>query len=199
MKSSQSRSSWLWSLPVLMGLGCCPVLFSWLGELVPVFWLMELDLISLKSSSVSNSRFSGVYGFSMSLGSPSGFGSVRHVNLCGHFKVALSAYLHSCQPPTCLWDHYRCFCSALHCWLKPARQGLGWIFSQLPNCALCVGEACVHLFRLTGLPFLSWGQCVPLSTPLVGPLHRKGCVCWRGLYASPLSVSRACRLVGASL
>ena len=113
MKSSQSRSSWLWSLPVLMGLGCYPVLFSWLGELVPVFWLMELDLISLKSSSVSNSRFSGVYGFSMSLGSPSGFGSVRHVNLCGHFKVALSAYLHSCQPPTCLWDHYRCFCSAL--------------------------------------------------------------------------------------
>ena len=45
-------------------------MFSWLGELVPVFWLMELDLVSLKGSAVSSSRFWGVYEFSMSLGNP---------------------------------------------------------------------------------------------------------------------------------
>ena len=38
-----------------VGLVSCDV--SWLGELVPVFWLMELDLISLKGSAVSSSRF----------------------------------------------------------------------------------------------------------------------------------------------
>ena len=44
-----------------------------------MFWLMELDLVSLKGSAVSNSRFWGVYEFSMSLGNPSGFGSVQSV------------------------------------------------------------------------------------------------------------------------
>ena len=52
---------------MLMGLGCCPVLFSWLGELVPVFWLMELDLLSLKDSAESSSRFWSVHRFSMPL------------------------------------------------------------------------------------------------------------------------------------
>ena len=46
-----------------------------------MFWLMELDLISLKGSSVYNSRFWGVYEFSMTLDSPLGFGSVRHATL----------------------------------------------------------------------------------------------------------------------
>ena len=32
-------------------------MFFWSGELVPVFWLLELDLVSLKGSAVSNSRF----------------------------------------------------------------------------------------------------------------------------------------------
>ena len=46
-KGSQGHSAlWLWRLPLWMGLGLCPVMFSWLGELVPVFWLMEPDLIS---------------------------------------------------------------------------------------------------------------------------------------------------------
>ena len=52
------------------------MMFSWLGELMSVFWLMELDLVSLKGSAVFNSKFWGVYRFSMSLGSPSGFGSL---------------------------------------------------------------------------------------------------------------------------
>ena len=53
------------------------MMFSWFGELVTVFWLMELDLISLKGIAVFSSRFWGVHGFSISLGSPSGFGSVQ--------------------------------------------------------------------------------------------------------------------------
>jgi len=40
---------------------------------------MELDLIFLKGSAVFSSKFWGLYGFNMSLGSPSGFVSVRHV------------------------------------------------------------------------------------------------------------------------
>ena len=38
---------------------CCDVFL--VGELVPVFWLMELDLLSLKGSAVSSSRFGSVY------------------------------------------------------------------------------------------------------------------------------------------
>ena len=46
-----------------------------------MFWVMELDLVSLKGSAVSNGRFWGVREFSVPLGSPSGFGSVRHIYL----------------------------------------------------------------------------------------------------------------------
>ena len=41
---------------------------SWLGELVSVFWCMELDLISLQCSAVSISEFWGIHGFCMALG-----------------------------------------------------------------------------------------------------------------------------------
>ena len=42
---------------------------SWLGELVSVFWWVELDLLSLKCNEVSSSEFWGVYRFGMTLGS----------------------------------------------------------------------------------------------------------------------------------
>ena len=74
-----------------VGLVSCGV--SWLGELVPVFWSMELDLVSLKGSTVSSSKFLSVYGFRMS----SGFGSVKHVYLRSLLKVALSSV--SSLPP----------------------------------------------------------------------------------------------------
>jgi len=45
------------------------MMFSWLGERVPVFWLMELVLLSLKGSVVSSSRFWSVFRFGMPLGS----------------------------------------------------------------------------------------------------------------------------------
>ena len=45
-----------------MGLDQCLVKVSWFGRFVPVFWWMELDLVSLKDSVGSNSVFWGVYG-----------------------------------------------------------------------------------------------------------------------------------------
>ena len=52
-----------------MGLDQCLVKVSWFGRFVPVFWWMELDLVSLKDSAGSSSVFWGVYGFDMALGS----------------------------------------------------------------------------------------------------------------------------------
>ena len=56
----------------ILDCGVCPVDGAGLGpchvflvkEFVSVFWLMELDLVSLKGSAVSSSRFCGVHGFS---------------------------------------------------------------------------------------------------------------------------------------
>ena len=69
----------------------CPLMVFWLGELMPVFWPVELDLISLKGSAESNSSFWSVYGFSMPFGSHSSFRGVRRTYFHSCFKVALSA------------------------------------------------------------------------------------------------------------
>ena len=45
------------------------VKISWLGKLASVFWWVELDLFSLECNGVSSSKFLGVYGFGMALGS----------------------------------------------------------------------------------------------------------------------------------
>ena len=42
-------------------------LADWGRVLVPVFWWMELNLVSLEGSAVSSSVFWGIYGFSMTL------------------------------------------------------------------------------------------------------------------------------------
>ena len=86
---------------------------------MPMFWLMKLSFVSLKGSAVSSSTFWGVYGFSMSLGNPSDFGIFRHVYFCSHVKVALLAYLHCHQPPTCPWNLWQCFCF----WIPPCTAG----------------------------------------------------------------------------
>ena len=41
----------------------------WLGKLMLVFWLVELDLFFLECNEVSSSEFWGVYGLGMALGS----------------------------------------------------------------------------------------------------------------------------------
>ena len=42
---------------------------SWLGELVSVFWWVELDLFYLECNVVSSGGFWGIHGFGMDLGS----------------------------------------------------------------------------------------------------------------------------------
>ena len=51
-----------------VGLDWWLVEISWLGELVSLFWWMELDLFFLECNEVS-SEFWGVYGLGMALGS----------------------------------------------------------------------------------------------------------------------------------
>ena len=68
----------------------------WLGELVSVFWWVELDLFSLECSEVSSSESWGVCVLGMALGSPS-----------FNFQVFVSVLL----------DNYRGVSCARACWL----------------------------------------------------------------------------------
>ena len=43
--------------------------FPWLGEFLPAFWWVKLDLISVKGNAISSSVFWGVYGLDMALDS----------------------------------------------------------------------------------------------------------------------------------
>ena len=49
------------------GVGLVVVKVSWLGELVFVFWWVELDLFFQECNEVSSSEFWSVYGFGMAL------------------------------------------------------------------------------------------------------------------------------------
>ena len=51
------------------GVGLVACQGFWSGELVSVFWWVELDLCTLKCNEVSSSKFWSVYGFGMALGS----------------------------------------------------------------------------------------------------------------------------------
>ena len=168
-------------------------MFSLLRELVPVFWLMELDLISLKGSVVSSSRFWSVSGFSMSLGSSSGFGS-----FCSFFKVALSAYLHCHQPPTCPRSLCQFFCSPV----PPCTAG--WCLLGKGLCGSFLGSP--------ALPSVSWklvwaslsplgspstlrGLCAFLSSHQVCPLCGSACVHLSWLPGPAVCVAGLCALV----
>ena len=196
-KCSQScSSSWLWSLPVLMGLGWCPVLFSWLGELVSVFWWMELDLISLKSSSVSNSKFSGVCGFNVSLGSPSGFGSVRHLFLQPLQSGPLSISSQSPAPQLSLGS----LLVLLPCtagWSLLGRV-LGGPFLSSPTVPAAWGGLCAFVLSHRPASFVVGLVCSPLDAPS-WPFALQGlCVLARFICLLTLG-SRACHLVGATV
>ena len=52
-----------------MGLDGWLVKVSWLGNLVSVFWCVELDFFCLECNEVSSSEFFDVYGFGVTLGS----------------------------------------------------------------------------------------------------------------------------------
>ena len=55
--------------PLWIGLRQCLVNVSWLGGLVPIFWWIKLDFISLKDSAMSSSVFCSVYELGMASGS----------------------------------------------------------------------------------------------------------------------------------
>ena len=131
---------WLWpcrmSLEapgILLDCGVCPCGWGWINVLYyfPGWgslcfcsgwwsWILSLS----RAAQSPSSRFWGVSAFSMSLCSPSGFGNVRHIYFHSIVKVALSAYLHCHQPPTCSWNlfwYFCCLCATLHCKLKLAK------------------------------------------------------------------------------
>ena len=65
--------SYLWNLPSVFGDGqvsCEGFLVEWTG---PVFWWVELDILSLKGSATSSGVFCGVSGLCMALGSLSSY------------------------------------------------------------------------------------------------------------------------------
>ena len=94
----------------------------------------------LSESAVSSSTFWGVYGFSMSLGNPSGFGIFRHVYFCSIPSLPPAPYLSLESLAVLLFLD-----PTLHCRREVARERLVWIFPQLPDPALCITD-------LRGLP-----------------------------------------------
>ena len=70
-----------------MGLYGWLVKVSWLGELVSVFWWVELDFFSLECNEVSNNEFRDVNELGVTLGSlyieAQGYVPVLLENLCG--------------------------------------------------------------------------------------------------------------------
>ena len=172
-----------------------------------VFLLMELDLISLEGISVFSSRFWGVHGFSMSLGSPSGFGSVRHLYFCSCIKAARSAYLHCHQPTICPWNLCWCFyylvppCTAGQSLLGRGLCG-SFLFSLILPSTLwrllwaslsllsprSVLQGCVHLFRFPRPAlYVSGLMCTCFGSQAPALYRSEVCVHWKGFYATLLS------------
>ena len=138
-----------------------------------MFWLMQLDLISLKGSVVSSSKFWSVYGFNTSLGSSSGFGSS-----CSFFKVAFLAYLHCHQPPTCPRSLCQHFCSPV----LPCTAG--WCLLGKGLCGSFLGSP--------ALPSVSWKLVWASLSPLSSPSMLRGlCALLSSHQACPLC-SSAC-------
>ena len=82
------------------------MMVSWVGRPVPVFWWMELDLVSLEVSAVSSSVFWGICGFSVDLG-------------------RLPVDVQSCAP-VLLKDRYGASQTGPHWLLGGARSVLSW-------------------------------------------------------------------------
>ena len=162
-----------------------------------MFWLMELDLLSLKGRAVCGS----LCGSSMYLGSPSGPSSVRHLYFHSCFKVALSARLHCRQPLTCPGNHCYASVALYHpallaeaCWV-----GVCVDLSLAPHlCPLCRGDFCGLPSAPGAHPAVLRGSCALVSASWARPL-RHGLVgtCLGSL--GPFSASQACvRLSGLS-
>ena len=135
-------------------------------------------------------------------GSPFSFCSVGHLYFHRHFKVALSAYLHCCQPPTCPWNHCWRFCSLeLPCtadWSLTGRGLCGCFLGSLTMPAALRRLVCSSCSSL-GLPSASRRLCALERFVCFASLSTPGLpsVLW-GFYGL-LSVLRAHRLIGATV
>ena len=91
----------------------------------------------------------------------------RGIYFCSYLEVALSAYLHCHQPPTCSWNHCQCF--------HPQSRPIGQSFLGR--------DLCGSFFGCPPLPSASWRVVwafpSPLSSPSVpqGSCTLKGFVC----------------------
>lgn len=165
-----------------------------------MFWLMELDLLSLKGSAVSVVGSGVSTGSSMPLGSHSSFCGVRRAS---SFRSCFKwPSQHKCSVASSLLvpgiiSGASVPCPACAAGKKLARYVLVWILShcsdlcglpQPPKLTLCVG-ACVHLTQFT--------EVHPLRRSLVCALVLAGChiLCHRAcvhlFQLSELAVSRA--------
>jgi len=138
------------------------------------------NVLVLKGSAASSSKFWSVCVISVSLGCPSGFGSVKHIYFFSLFKVALSDYLHcllasgiiacasipqsdpallakACQVRICVDLFSVPRPSPLHCGKLCQLPSVPWARP------LCHG-ACVHLSLLTRLSYISSGLCALISS-----------------------------------
>ena len=167
-----------------MALGQCPVIFSWLAELVPVFWLAELNLVSLKYSAVSSSKqvlecLWVQYAFE-SLFQLSGCQARLFLQLLQSGSLSKTAvppvpYLSlgiiagASVPLTCpalLAET----CQVDACVYPSALQRLEWA-SLSPLSSPSVSQGCVHLFQPPGLVSAEGGQCGLVLAPCARPLR----------------------------
>ena len=116
----------------------------------------------------------------MFLGSPFGFYSFGHLYFHRHLKVALSAYLHCCQPPTCPWNHCWCFCSLV----PPCTAD--WSLTGRGLCGCFLGSLIMPaaLWRLVCSSFSSPG--LPSAPPGLCALERFVCFASLSTQACPL-------------
>ena len=149
---------------VLLGCWVCPCGWGWLS----VLWCFpgwgSLYLCSGWPNWISSLwratqcpvvGLGGVYGFSISLGSPSDFCSVRHIYFHNLIKLAHSAYLHCRQPPTCPWNLCQCFCPlVLPCTADWSLLGRGLCGSFLVS--LTLPSSSRKHTDLCGLPLAPW-------------------------------------------
>ena len=148
-----------------------------------MFSLMYLYLISLKGNSVSTSRFWGVwvqyvFGQSFCLWAVRLALALLHTSISTavskpsqHIFTAASPLL---VPGIFAGASVPQSCPALHCKTKLDRWGLMWIYSWLPDCALCFAETCVGFpqapevtFCFVGLVFTCLSSLCPPSASRV--------------------------------
>ena len=144
-----------------------------------MFSLMYLYLISLKGNSVSTSRFWGVW-VQYVFGQSFCLWAVRLALALLHTSISTavskpSQHIFTAASPLLVPGIFAGAsgpqsCPALHCKTKLDRWGLMWIYSWLPDCALCFAETCVGFpqapevtFCFVGLVYTCLGSLSPHS------------------------------------